>query len=109
MGLEPLPQETLNLLREAMDFDAKHEQELNQFVSAFPRFLQAQFEENYRDETPGSGRSRAFYPSPLCLIAPALLCRLQKKQNPPKTSKGRWIDSEQSSNKLKPGKRSSKR
>jgi hypothetical protein len=44
--LEPLPQESLSLLRGNGILDKKHEQELNQFVRcSFLRFLQQQFEE----------------------------------------------------------------
>jgi exodeoxyribonuclease VII small subunit len=80
--LEPLPQESLSFLRRQWILGKKHEQELHQpeivFSSDFPGRIQG----SYRDETLGSGGSRAFYPPSLCLIAHRFPMPTAKKLEP---------------------------
>jgi exodeoxyribonuclease VII small subunit len=47
-----------------------------------PRVSPTAIRGNYSDETRASGRSRAFYPLPLCLIAPSLPMPTAKKKEP---------------------------
>jgi exodeoxyribonuclease VII small subunit len=68
--------------------DKKNEQELNQFVRAFPRIFPARIRGKHRHKTLGSGGSRAFYPPSLCLIAPTVPMPTAKKSEPGQNFEG---------------------